>query len=127
MNLNDAVIEAKALQGDSEYLRQFLGSEIFFEITEAPVSLKNGPTVMDEDRPLGMRFAELDGERFALFFTSRQDARLSGRIGGVSLEAAINMVLQNSHVQGMLLQSDTEAWVAFRSEGLGLALGPLAP
>jgi hypothetical protein len=71
-----------------------------------------------------MRFANLNGEQFALFFTSRQDARLSGRIGGVSLEAAINIVLENSHVQGMLLQSNTEAWMAFRSEGLAVVSGP---
>ena len=124
MNLNDAVIETKSLQSNSDCLRQFLSSEIFFEITGAPESLENGPMVTGADLSLGMRFANLNGEQFALFFTSRQDARLSGRIGGVSLEAAINIVLENSHVQGMLLQSNTEAWMAFRSEGLAVVSGP---
>jgi len=65
-----------------------------------------------------MSFAKLPDGPMALFYTTRRDARLTGKIGGVPLQAAIDMVLKNTSVNGFLLQGNGDAWVAVKKDAL---------
>ncbi len=120
MNINEAVIETKRLSQDPAFLGTFLSEEIFFEILGAPATLSEGQTIVDYSQHLRIPCMETEVGRMALFFTTRFDPRLKGKIGGVALRAAIEMVREVRELDGLILQSDSEDWIAFSKEGLSM-------
>jgi hypothetical protein len=50
--------------------------------------------------------------RMALFYTTKSDARLSQRFGGLPLIKAAEMVCDLPEIKGMCVQSDSDAWFA---------------
>ena len=54
-----------------------------------------------------------------IFYTTKENARLEkGTIGGVPLIAAMEMVLGVPTINGILLQSDKDAWISIKKEEL---------
>jgi len=121
MTLNEYIIAVgDGNQDDGEnFLRDFGSTEVFFSIGADGVQLEDGPTTASSDILLRISFANLNGQRLALFFTSMQDIRLSERFAGMSLIRAIEMVCKLADdFDGMLIQSDQSAWIAFHQEAL---------
>jgi len=47
-----------------------------------------------------------------IFYTKKSDHRLSKKFGGMPLNRALKMVQEMNDVDGLLLQSDEDAWFA---------------
>lgn len=118
MKLNDAVIDTQNWQRDANILETFLDSEIFFKITSATPQLQNGPTTVAPGQEIKLQTAKLPDGPMALFYTTKDHPKLREGFAGLPLRAAINMVLKTPGVNGMLLQSDKDAWVVVMKEAL---------
>ncbi len=119
MSINDAVIDNQNWVFDANILKEFYDSEVFFELINAPASLGSGPHVTTKDDEMRMQFVRVEEKPMALFYTTKENPRLTaGKIGGVPLRAAIEMVIDCPSVDGLLLQSDQEIWRAITKEGL---------
>jgi hypothetical protein len=119
MKLNDYVI-AHANEGSSNdnFLRAFGQDEVFFSIEEPSPQLKDGPLETSPGAQVKLQFAKLDIGATALFYASRSDHRLSERFAGMPLMKAAQMVCSIPEVEGLLLQSDADAWLVVRKEAL---------
>lgn len=121
MTLNEYIIAVgDGNQDDGEnFLRDFSNTEVFFSIDAYGIQLEDGPITASSDVPMRIPFANLNGQRLALFFTSKQDIRLRERFAGMSFIRAIEMVCKLADdIDGMLIQSDQSAWIAFHQEAL---------
>jgi hypothetical protein len=119
VSINDAVMDNQNWVSDANILRQFFDAEVFFELLNAPASLGTGAYVASEDDEMRIRFTNVEGKRMALFYTTKENSNLTaGKIGGVPLRAAIDMVIDCPSVDGLLLHSNQEIWRAVTKEGL---------
>lgn len=118
MTLNEYIIAHADQGGDADFLRSFGAVEVFFSIDAPGGQWKEGPLVVSADANLRMPVVKLGSDRMVLFYASKQDARLSEPFAGMPLMRAVEMVCSLSDADGMLIQSDTEAWVAVRKEVL---------
>ncbi|MBK8893322.1 MAG: hypothetical protein IPN64_04480 [Propionivibrio sp.] len=108
--LNDYIIQ-NAEHGDGdEFLRKFGATEVFFSIQSPDESLKDGPLLTSPDVDLKIQTAQLEIGRVAVFYTTKSDARLFQRFGGLPLIKAAEMVSNLQEIDGMLIQSDRDAW-----------------
>lgn len=125
MTLNEYII-ANAHQGsDERFLREYCSADLFFCI-EGPVDqLKDGPLTASPDVEIRLQVAKLDIGRMAIFYASKGDARLSQRFAGMPLVRAAEMVCDMPEVDGMLIQSDGDAWLVARKDVLRNALGQM--
>ena len=116
--LNDAVLDTKNWEHDANILETFLDSEIFFKITNPIQQQQNGPMTISAGQEIKMQTAKLPDGPMALFYTTKDNPKLKDGVAGLPLRAAINMVLRNPGVNGMLIQSDQDAWVAVKKDAL---------
>ena len=123
MTLNEFIIQNAERGGDGEFLRRFGSTEIFFSIEAPSENLKGGPLTSSPDVVLKMQMARLEIGNFALFYSSKNDARLSGKFGGMPLAKAVEMVCDLPGVDGMLIQSDGDAWFAADKQTISRLLG----
>ena len=112
MTLNRYIIENAGKVQDSSFLREFDQTEVFFAILESSKPLPNGPMQASEDTSLRIQTADLDMGKMVVFYTNKADHRLSNKFGGMSLNRALKMVQEMDDVDGLLIQSDEEAWFA---------------
>ena len=112
MTLNRYIIENAGKVEDSSFLHKFDQTEAFLTILESNKLLLNGPMRASEDTSLRTRTADLDIGKMLIFYTNRSDHRLSKKFGGMPLNRALKMVQEMNDVDGILLQSDEEAWFA---------------
>ena len=121
MTLNEYIIAVgDGHQDDGEnFLRDFGSTEVFFSIDTYGIQVEDGPITVSSDVPMRMPFTNLNGQRLVPFFTSKQDFRLRERFAGMPLIRAIEMVCKLAdEADGMLIQSDQSAWIAFHQETL---------
>jgi len=119
MTLNNVVLDNQYWIVDANILVNFLEEEIFFELINLPPSVKSGAYVTNKEDEMRIKIALTDNRRMALFFTTKENSRLTiGKIGGVSLRAAIQMTIDNPELDGLLLHSDQEVWRAVTKDGL---------
>lgn len=123
MNLNDAVINEENWINNANLLEKFLDVEVFFHLVNPPAALLDGVHVVSDKQEMRMQFVTIADEPLALFYTTKHNGSLKDRIGGVPLHAAIEMVLRNPDVNGLLLQSDKSAWVVVKKDALKLIPG----
>jgi hypothetical protein len=93
-------------------LHEFDQTEVFFTILESNKPLPNGPMRASEDTSLRIQTADLDIGKMLIFYTKKSDHRLSKKFGGMPLNRALKMVQEMNDVDGLLLQSDEDAWFA---------------
>jgi hypothetical protein len=124
MKLNDYII-AHADQGNSDenFLLAFGQEEVFFSIAEPSPQLKDGSLKTSPDAEVRLQLAKLDVGPMALFYASNGDRRLSERFAGMPLMRAAQMVSSIPEVEGLLLQSDADAWLVVRKEALRQLVG----
>jgi hypothetical protein len=110
MTLNRYLIENAGKVQDSSFLQEFDQTEVFFTILESNKPLPNGPMRASEDTSLRIQTADLDIGKMVIFYTNKSDHRLSKKFGGMPLNRALKMVQEMRDVDGILLQSDEDAW-----------------
>lgn len=119
MNLNDVIITTKNWSNCAHLLKDFLNDEIFFELDSKFEGFQNKTIVASENLEIRMQFVTVQNTNFSLFYTTKENFNLKkGSIGGVPFLAAIEMVLKVPEVDGLLLQSDSNAWVAVKKQEL---------
>ena len=119
MNLNSKIISTENWSNDSSFLREFLQEEVFFELDRNFDSLPDGTVITSNEHDIRMQFVRVENSSFSLFYTTKENPKLTkGKIGGVPMIAAIEMVLGVPEIDGLLIQSDASAWVAVKKGGL---------
>lgn len=108
--LNDYIIQNAGRGGGDEFLRKFGATEVFFSIESPDENLKDGPLLTSPEVDLKMQTAQTVIGRVAVFYTTKSDTRLFQRFGGLPLIKAAEMVSNLSEIDGMLIQSDSDAW-----------------
>lgn len=53
-----------------------------------------------------------------IFYTTKADSRLTHKFAGMPLKCALKMIDELSDVDGLLIQSDQEAWFAIDKRGI---------
>ncbi len=61
----------------------------------------------------------------AIFYTSKADSRLTHKFAGMPLKRALKMIDELSDVDGLLIQSDQEAWFAIDKQGIKKTLNAI--
>ncbi|GAB7025022.1 hypothetical protein [Geotalea toluenoxydans] len=124
MTLNECIIECVKHRWDNSYFEKFMETEVFFSIVQPNQPLQAGPLITTNLK-IRLSTAKLDVGCMALFYTSKLDTRLSQHYGGMPLLRAIEMVCNMDGVDGMLIQSDGEAWVVANKDALRKLLSTL--
>jgi hypothetical protein len=122
MTLNRYLIENAGKVQDSSFLQEFDQTEVFFTILESNKPLPNGPMRASEDTSLRIQTADLDIGKMVIFYTNKSDHRLSKKFGGIPLYRALKMVQEMNDVDGILLQSDEEAWFSADKQAINNVL-----
>jgi hypothetical protein len=123
VTLNEYIIQNAGHGTDGEFLRRFCSTEVFFSIEAPSEHLKDGPLTASPDVALQMQTARSEIGHMVLFYTSKEDARLSKRLGGLPLIKAAEMVCDLQGVEGILIQSDGDAWFAADKQALRNVIG----
>lgn len=110
MTLNNYIIEEAIKNQDASFLRKFDDTEVFFSIIEDDKQIPEGPVCASKETQLRIPVAHLDIGRRAVCYTSNDDHRLSNKFGGMPLYRALEMVCGLIDVDGILIQSDEDAW-----------------
>jgi hypothetical protein len=119
MTLNDYIIIADAQQdGAEKHLCKFGSTELYFSVDAPAIQAYDGTLTVTPGTEARIPVVSVDIGRVVLFFTSRQDARLRGRIAGMPLVEAAAMVCKMPDVDGVLIQSDAAAWIAVNKEAV---------
>lgn len=121
--LNDYIIQNTGRGDGNEFLRKFGATEVFFSIESPAEKLKDGPLLTLPDADLKIQTAQLEIGHVAVFYTTKSDARLLQRFGGLPLIKAAEMVSNLSEIQGMLIQSDSDAWFVADKKALKHVVG----
>jgi hypothetical protein len=122
-NFNEFIKAVAGHQNNDDFLSEFAEAELYFSIVSEHQGLTDGPLTTSLETALKIRAVNLEGMKMALFFTIKTDRRLSMPFGGMKLSNAVKMVLKMSDIDGMLVQSDTEAWIAAENKALENAVG----
>jgi hypothetical protein len=125
VTLNEYVIINAGKDIDEDFLRKFAFTELFFSIETPSEQIKEGPFIASAGVELKLQMANLDIGHMALFYTSRRDVRLSERFAGMPLIRAVEMLCDVDEVDGILIQSDSDAWFAVPKNILKKALCPI--
>ena len=123
MSLNRYIIENAGKSQDSSFLREFGQSEVFFSILESNKPLPNGPMRTDQETKVRIQTASFDIGKMAIFYTKKSDHRLSKKFGGLPLYRAFKMILEMNDIDGILIQSDEDAWFAADKQAIKNVLG----
>lgn len=123
MNLNDYIIVNADRGGDEQFLQMFAATDVFLSLVDPSDQLKDGPATASPGVEMKMQLVRLDIGRMALFYTSKKDARLSKRFAGLPLLRAAEMVCRMPEADGMLIQSDQDAWFVATKDALRAVVG----
>jgi len=118
MPLNTYIIENASKDMNSSFLQKFADIEIYFSIMESNKPLQNGSVQASANLQLRLQIANLDIGRMAIFYTTKADSRLTHKYAGMPLKRALKMIDELSDVDGLLIQSDQEAWFAIDKQGI---------
>jgi hypothetical protein len=122
MTLNRYIIENADKVQDSSFLQEFDQTEVFFTILESNKPLPNGPMQASKDTSLRIQTADLDIGKMVIYYTNKSDDRLSKKFGGMPLNRALKMVQEMRDVDGILLQSDEDAWFSADKQAINNVL-----
>lgn len=112
MNLNNFIISK--IDQTPAYLielKEYLDEEVFFSIV---ANLPNGEYITSTEEDIKMQTVKISGEEMALFFAVKNDSRIAKTFAGMKLKNAIQMVASLPALSGLILQSEQDAWLAFR-------------
>ncbi len=123
--LNVVIIEDAKRATDGSFLRSFANVEIYFPIIASNKPLHTGPVQASGNLQLRLQIANLDIGRMAIFYTSKADSRLTHKFAGMPLKRALKMIDELSDVDGLLIQSDQEAWFAIDKQGIKKTLNAI--
>jgi hypothetical protein len=122
-NFNEFIKEVAGRENNEDFLSDFAETELYFSIVSEHKNIPVGPLTTNLETSIKIRAVNLEGLKMALFFTSKGDSRLSSPFGGIKLTNAVKMVLKMPDIDGMLVQSDAEAWIAAENKALENAVG----
>jgi hypothetical protein len=124
MTLNDYIIENVDKLTEENFIRNFANSEVFFPLTGHAAGLPVGDVLVGSDDQIRLQLADFDAGVMVVFYASKTDSRISGRrFAGMPLINAASMVCELPEVDGILLQSDSTAWIAVLKEELREIVG----
>lgn len=119
MNLNDLIIKTSDWDQNAAVLKEYFHTEVYFELANVPTGMKDGPHTIGAGDAIHIQPVNVQGFTMALFCTTIENRHIvAGRVGGMTLKEAIEMVVKSTGLQGILLQSDKEDWVAFQKDSL---------
>jgi hypothetical protein len=114
--LNECIVQHADNGSDAMFLRQFAQVEVYLPIESYSGCLKDGPLTVSPGSILRSRTVQLENAGcMILCYTHKKDARLfnaglSDKFGGMSLIKVAEMVCKAAEVDGLLIQSDGDAW-----------------
>ena len=123
--LNVVIIEDAKRATDGLFLRRFADVKIYFPIIASNKPLLAVPFQASGNLQLRLQIANLDIGRMAIFYTTKNDSRLTHKFAGMPLKRALKMIDELSDVDGLLIQSDQEAWFAIDKRGIKKALNTI--
>ncbi|MBX3712652.1 MAG: hypothetical protein KF800_11875 [Lysobacter sp.] len=119
MTLNDYIIESVDSFTDRDFMRGFAGAEVYFPLIGRAAELPVGDRLIGSDDQIKLQLADFDGGVMAVFYTSKSDPRISDkRFAGLPLMEAVSVVCDLPEIDGIILQSDSTAWVIVSKDEL---------
>jgi hypothetical protein len=104
-SLSDYIISHADSNENSDFLLDFRDVELYFSMP--PQSNEESSYAQSQ---LRIMIAEAALGKMAFFYTNKADSRLSDNFGGLPLLKAIEMVLKMPEADGLIIQSNDEAW-----------------
>ncbi|RNF85017.1 hypothetical protein EER27_04300 [Lysobacter psychrotolerans] len=123
MTLNECIIESTDREADAGFFRRFSNSDVFSSVDATAIAACRGSLDAPSGMGLRLQIANIDLGRIGLFYTSMDDVRLGEEFTGMPLIRAAQTVCDLPEVDGMLIQSDGDAWVIARKEALREVIG----
>lgn len=125
MDLNEYIIQNATRGGDDSFIREFHKSEIFFAIEAIPEGL-TGNRILQSDMDIKLETATLPVGRMGLFYATKGDQRMGAAYAGLPLLQAIDMIVDDMpDLDGMLIQSSSDAWFAIPKKTLRTVRGQI--
>lgn len=125
MNLDDLVTRGATAADAGDVLRRFQGVEVFFPLQDDVNVLGPVPSEAMAGIRIKLQTANLEAGKMALFYVSRDDARLGDRFAGIPLALAARAVCNERGMDGLLLQGSSDAWICFSKQKLLEVIGQL--
>lgn len=123
MNLNEYIIQNAGLEIDGGFIRRFSESEIFFALDVMTKQDSQIGSDVSIGLPLAMQTANFNFGKMGLFYATVEDSRLGSQFVGIPLIKAARMVCDSVDVDGILVQSSVDAWVAVQKKELREVIG----
>lgn len=118
MTLDEYIIANAGRETGPAFLRQFTDTEVFFALGDSTQGLPEGAATIEAGADLKLQLAKMAQGHLALFFASKTDPRLGKKYAGMPLFRAAEMVSQMKGVDGLLIQSSSNAWFGCLNEVL---------
>lgn len=125
MPLNDYIIENVGKVADASFIRDFIDSEVYFSVTDPAHEFPDRDFMVGDDDEVRLQLADFDGVRMGVFYASKEDSRLGERFAGMPLIHAAIMICDAPEIDGILLQSESTAWIAVPEEELREVIQPV--
>lgn len=125
MDLNDYIIKNVDNINDLNFLRAYADSEIYFSLDTENQGLEDGPLQLSKGKQLNLQLAKFEYGIFAIFYAKKNHPDLSHKFAGIPLIRAIRLVSQLESADGILIQSDQDAWFAANKETLKQVAGQI--
>jgi len=110
MTLNDYVLAQAGRSNEAGFLHRYANSEIYLPVHRPEQPLPTGSFTAPADTALEITLANIGGRSLALAYTTATDPRLGPTFIGQSLREAARLVARQSHLDGLLLHSNGDAW-----------------
>jgi len=123
MTLNEYIIKNASHGADDGFFRRFNNAEVFFSLDLSATAMPDGPVRMPSDTEFRLQIAKLDIGCMGVFYASKDDARLGKKFAGMPLIKAVQTVCNSADMDGILLQSNSDAWFVARKETLREVIG----
>lgn len=122
MPLNDYIIDNVGKVTDAGFIRDFIDTEVYFGVADPAHEFPDGDFIVGHDDEIRLQLADFDGVRMGVFYASKEDSRLGQRFAGMPLIRAAIMICDAPGIDGILLQSESTAWIAVPEEELREAI-----
>jgi len=117
-DLDSFVIARAASEVADDFALPFLENEVFFAVDPDFAAGRSGSVQLTSSHELRFNFAEIEGKRLVLFYTTKRDPRLASPVAGISFGRALRLVLSMRAADGLLLQSSESAWIGVSTDAI---------
>lgn len=123
MSVDSYIIANADHKIDIDLVRRFNDVEVFFPMKDDFEMTQGGAVSPSSGKQIQLQTANFEKSKMGLFYASKDDARLGPRFAGIPLISAARVVCNSHEIDGLLLQSSSDAWVCFLKQQLREVMG----